>query len=122
METNFYDILSLESKNVGHEAIKKAYRSMALQYHPDVCPPSKREESSRMFIELQKAYETLSDPNMRAKYDDQLAVGSYGDEETKGMRRRQEMVGFSKEVWISQLHELKVRSDVRMSKKKQDCR
>ncbi|WOG81845.1 hypothetical protein DCAR_0100999 [Daucus carota subsp. sativus] len=60
---NFYELLSLNSKeNVGFEEIKKAYRSKALEYHPDVCSPSNREESTRNFVEIRKAYDTLSDP------------------------------------------------------------
>ncbi|RWR93029.1 chaperone protein dnaJ 20, chloroplastic-like protein [Cinnamomum micranthum f. kanehirae] len=69
---NLYKVLSLDSENVCVDEIKKAYRSMALQCHPDVCPPSRREESTRMFVELQRAYETLSDPVLRRRYDHEL--------------------------------------------------
>lgn len=115
-EENFYEILSLKSERVGVDAIKRAYRSMALQYHPDVCPPSKREESTKMFIELQRAYETLSDPIMRRKYDCHLALGELGDEEMEETTR------FSKDVWMNQLSELRVRSCMRMMKKRRGCR
>ncbi|KAF2284079.1 hypothetical protein GH714_018856 [Hevea brasiliensis] len=64
-KANFYRVLSLESQNVGFDEIKKAYRNMALQYHPDVCPPSTKEESTKRFVELRQAYETLSDPISR---------------------------------------------------------
>ncbi|ONK73998.1 uncharacterized protein A4U43_C03F1740 [Asparagus officinalis] len=86
-EENFYEILSLKSERVGADAIKRAYRSMALQYHPDVCPPSKREEHTKMFIELQRAYKTLSDPITRRRYDCHLALGELGDEETEETTR-----------------------------------
>ena len=123
-QANFYELLSLESENVGAEAIKRAYRSLALRYHPDVCPRSKREESTRMFIELQRAYETLSDPIMREKYDYELALAGFGDgegEEERRRRRRQERSRVSKEVWMNQLSELGVRSAKRMERKKQSC-
>jgi len=60
--TNFYKVLKLESDNVRFNEIKKAYRSMALQYHPNVCPPSKKDEYTKKFVELHRAYETLSNP------------------------------------------------------------
>ncbi|KAL1831030.1 hypothetical protein ACET3Z_000681 [Daucus carota] len=78
---NFYELLSLNSKeNVGFEEIKKAYRSKALEYHPDVCPPSNREESTRKFVEIRKAYDTLSDPTSRQMYDYEMSlVDSFGE-------------------------------------------
>ncbi|KAH1073570.1 hypothetical protein J1N35_025898 [Gossypium stocksii] len=72
---NFYELLSLgHSENVGLSEIKKAYRRMVLQYHPDVCPPSAKEESTKRFLELQMAYETLSDPVSRKMYDCELGL------------------------------------------------
>ena len=113
--TNFYQVLSLGSEDVGFDEIKKAYRSMALQYHPDVCPPSAKEESTRRFVELQKAYETLSDPISREMYDYQLRlVKSMGS----GVCMEERKSKFPREVWESQLYGLKKRSQVRMEKKK----
>ncbi|KAM4118388.1 hypothetical protein ACB094_02G198100 [Castanea mollissima] len=114
--TNFYQVLSLGSEDVGFDEIKKAYRSLALQYHPDVCPPSAKEESTRRFVELQKAYETLSDPISREMYDYQLRlVKSMG---SGGVCMEERKSKFPKEVWESQLYGLKKRSQVRMEKKK----
>ncbi|KAK8693182.1 hypothetical protein V6N13_070776 [Hibiscus sabdariffa] len=73
-ENNFYKVLSLDSENVGLAEIKKAYRRMVLRYHPDVCPPSVKEESTQRFLELQMAYETLSDPISRQMYDYELGL------------------------------------------------
>ncbi|KAK7267478.1 hypothetical protein RIF29_20152 [Crotalaria pallida] len=68
---SFYKILSLSPKSATMDEIKIAYRSMALQYHPDVChEPSMKEESTKMFVQLNAAYETLSnllETNKRAK-------------------------------------------------------
>ncbi|KAK9990194.1 hypothetical protein SO802_025179 [Lithocarpus litseifolius] len=114
--TNFYQVLSLGSEDVGFDEIKKAYRSMALHYHPDVCPPSAKEESTRRFVEIQKAYETLSDPISREIYDYQLRlVKSMG---SGGVCMEDRKSKFPKEVWESQLYGLKKRSQVRMEKKK----
>eukprot|EP00249_Psilotum_nudum_P011285 c23077_g2_i2 orf=472-813(-) len=48
---------------------------MARKYHPDVCLADQSEESTRRFIEIQEAYETLSDPCRRAIYDHTIANG-----------------------------------------------
>ncbi|KAL2343783.1 hypothetical protein Fmac_005068 [Flemingia macrophylla] len=74
---NLYKILSVSPGNATLDEIKRAYRSMALQYHPDVChDPAMKEESTRMFVQLNAAYETLSNPNLRARYDDELGLRS----------------------------------------------
>ncbi|RZC85142.1 hypothetical protein C5167_007754 [Papaver somniferum] len=119
-ETNFYEVLSLDSsKNVGYEDIKKAYRRMALQYHPDICPdPSRKQESTERFVELRKAYETLSDPVSRYNYDHQLglSVGIHHDSAVMHPSK------FTKEVWENQLSGLKRRSQNRMQRKQKNSR
>jgi curved DNA-binding protein CbpA len=72
-------VLSLEhSPAVGAEQIKRAYRRLALRHHPDLCPPSRRAESTVLFLELRRAYETLSDPARRVRYDAELRVTGVG--------------------------------------------
>ncbi|PIA48058.1 hypothetical protein AQUCO_01400565v1 [Aquilegia coerulea] len=113
--TNFYQVLSLpQSENIGVDEIKKAYRSMARQYHPDVVPESRKEESTKRFVELQKAYETLSDPILRQKYDYELGFGYLSGFGVKGMSNE---ANYSKDVWEDQLRDLQSRSYVRMSRK-----
>lgn len=72
--TSFYDLLGI-SQGGSLEEIKRAYKQMARKYHPDVSPPDLAEEYTRRFIEVQEAYETLSDPCRRAMYDRDLARG-----------------------------------------------
>ncbi|CAI9777972.1 unnamed protein product [Fraxinus pennsylvanica] len=55
------------SVNASLDEIKKAYRKMALLYHPDVCDPSMAEESTRVFVELQKAYENLLEQDSKCR-------------------------------------------------------
>ena len=63
---DFYEILGL-AKNASDEEIKKAYRKLAMKYHPDRNPDSKQAEDK--FKEAKEAYEMLSDPQKRDAYD-----------------------------------------------------
>jgi molecular chaperone DnaJ len=63
---DFYDVLGV-SKSATAEEIKKAYRKLAIQYHPDKNPGDKAAEDK--FKEAAEAYEVLSDADKRAKYD-----------------------------------------------------
>jgi molecular chaperone DnaJ len=63
---DYYDILGV-AKDAGAEDIKKAYRKLAVKYHPDKNPGDKSAEEK--FKELGEAYEALSNPQTRAAYD-----------------------------------------------------
>ncbi|XP_076946565.1 chaperone protein dnaJ 20, chloroplastic-like [Bidens hawaiensis] len=117
---NLYQVLSLESRNVSFEELKKAYRAKALQLHPDVCPPSIREVCTKKFVELQKAYEVLSDPNSRRMYDNELIlVESFGSCGSWYSHNCDEQKGkYSRQVWETQLDGLKKRSEDRIERMK----
>lgn len=66
MKEDYYDILGV-SKGASASEIKKAYRKKALEYHPDKNPGDAKAEE--MFKKAAEAYEVLSDPNKKAKYD-----------------------------------------------------
>jgi molecular chaperone DnaJ len=63
---DYYEILGV-AKGASQEDIKKAYRQMAMQYHPDKNPNNK--EAEEKFKEAAEAYEVLSDQDKKAKYD-----------------------------------------------------
>jgi len=66
MKRDFYEILGV-SKDADGDVIKKAYRKLAMQFHPDQNPGDK--ESEDKFKECARAYEVLSDKDKRARYD-----------------------------------------------------
>lgn len=65
MSGDYYDILGV-SRNASKEEIKRAYRRLARKYHPDINKESGAEER---FKEINRAYEVLSEPETRTRYD-----------------------------------------------------
>ncbi len=66
MQQDYYEILGVQ-KNADQDTIKKAFRKLALKYHPDKNPGNK--EAEEKFKEAASAYEVLSDPGKRQRYD-----------------------------------------------------
>lgn len=87
MKEDYYTTLGI-SKEATPEEIKKAYRKMALKYHPDKCKGNP--DSQEQFKKISQAYEILSDPEKRQVYD------QYGEEALQGgMGQGQGAGGFS---------------------------
>lgn len=63
---DYYEVLGLK-KGASDEEIKKAFRKMAMKYHPDRNPDNK--EAEEKFKEVNEAYAILSDPDKKSKYD-----------------------------------------------------
>ncbi|MDW8132395.1 MAG: DnaJ domain-containing protein [Candidatus Calescibacterium sp.] len=64
---DYYSILGV-SRNATEKELKEAYRKLVRKYHPDL-NPSNREESEKIFRQINEAYEVLSDPEKRKFYD-----------------------------------------------------
>ncbi|KAF6140152.1 hypothetical protein GIB67_028958, partial [Kingdonia uniflora] len=116
-EMSLYDLLEIPESGCSFSEIKQAYKSLARKYHPDVSPPDKTDEYTKRFIQVQEAYETLSDPTRRAMYDQDLARGlhlafsarkryQHRNHHEEGFMARMEW----KNQWQAQMTELKKRS------------
>jgi curved DNA-binding protein CbpA len=75
VEPTFYELLGIPAEGSSFEDVRAGYRRMARRYHPDVSPPGAAGEHTQRFIQVQEAYETLSDPGRRCSYDRALARG-----------------------------------------------
>ncbi|KAL0263840.1 UNVERIFIED_CONTAM: hypothetical protein PYX00_011141 [Menopon gallinae] len=75
MSKDYYAILGV-NKNASSEEIKKAYRALALKYHPDKNKNDKTAEQK--FKEINEAYEVLKDPQKKAFYDQGGMQGGFG--------------------------------------------
>ncbi|CAL9119322.1 unnamed protein product [Musa textilis] len=76
MGMDYYKILGVE-KSAKDDDLRKAYRKLAMRWHPDKNPNDKKEAEAK-FKQISEAYEVLSDPQKRAAYD------QYGEEGLEG--------------------------------------
>ena len=72
MEKNYYKILQID-RNASPEIIEKAYKTLAKKYHPDLQSENNKEKYEEIFKVINEAYQTLSDPSLKASYDKSLS-------------------------------------------------
>jgi len=77
MAKDYYGILDIP-RNASDAEVKKAYRRLAMQYHPDR-NPGKEKWANDKFKEINEAYGVLGDPQKRGQYDQFGTVGNVGD-------------------------------------------
>jgi curved DNA-binding protein len=77
MAKDYYGILGIP-RNASEGELKKAYRKLAMQYHPDR-NPGKEKWANEKFKEINEAYGVLGDPQKRKQYDQFGTVGNIGD-------------------------------------------
>src|SRR3990172_5370991 len=77
VKRDYYDVLGI-GRETSPEEIKKAYRRLAMQFHPDRVPPEQKAEAEERFKEVSEAYEVLADEEKRRLYD---AYGHEGIEQ-----------------------------------------
>ncbi len=100
---DYYKILGVERK-ASEDDIKKAYRKLALKYHPDRNPGDKKAEEK--FKEINEAYQVLSDPAKRSRYD------QLGDSYSSWQQRGAPGGGFNWEDWYAPGQSGNVRVDM----------
>ena len=95
MSKDFYNILGVD-RNASADEIKKAYRKLSKQYHPDVNP-----EGVDKFKEIAEAYDVLSNPDKKAKYDNPASGmfgGSFDMNEFAEMFELKELILLQKQI------------------------
>lgn len=78
MGRDYYQVLGVQ-KDATDDDLKKAYRKLAIKFHPDKNPGDKQAAATEKFKEVAEAYDVLTDPQKRQIYD------AYGEE---GLKRR----------------------------------
>lgn len=89
---DYYKVLGVDRK-ASEDEIKRAYRKLALKYHPDRNPNDQKAEEK--FKEINEAYQVLSDPQKRSRYD------QLGESYTSWQQRGGTPGGFNWEDWVA---------------------
>ena len=83
---DYYELLGI-SKNSSQDEIKKAFRSLAKKYHPDI---NKDKNAEEKFKEINEAFQVLSDSQKRSQYD-QLGHSAFNGQDFSGFNNFEEI-------------------------------
>lgn len=86
---NYYKILEVD-KNASSEVIEKAYKTLVKKYHPDLQESNLKAEYEEKIKSINEAYEILSNPILRAKYDEKLKGDDISEENFQKLSRENE--------------------------------
>lgn len=107
----YYKILQI-APTANSDEIKRAYRILALQYHPDkVQEPELKRLSEGLFKEILEAYEILSDPQKRHSYDAELQVETYLQQQEL-LKQQQDQLSKDAKQQEEQQHQFEVRQKI----------
>ena len=81
---NYYEILQI-NKNASPEIIEKAYKTLVKKYHPDIQENTNKEQAENLMKEINEAYETLSNPQKKAIYDQSLSENEISLEDLQNL-------------------------------------
>lgn len=105
MNKNFYEILEVD-RNASPEVIEKAYKTLAKKYHPDLQQDEEHKKQAENTLKLiNEAYETLSNPTLKATYDEQLSNATISQETYNEMyKQNQELKNELNQLYHMQQH------------------
>lgn len=86
---NYYKILEVDI-DASPEVIEKAYKTLVKKYHPDLQESNLKDEYEEKIKIINEAYETLSNPNLRAKYDETLKEKELTEEDSYNLSKENE--------------------------------
>src|SRR3989304_2497523 len=95
MEEDYYQVLGVD-RNTSGEEIKKAYRKLAMKYHPDRNPGNK--EAEQIFKKAAEAYGVLSDPDKKRRYD-QYGIDGLRGAESRGYTTMEDIFDASQTIY-----------------------
>ena len=91
MDKNYYEILEVD-RNASQEVIEKAYKTLAKKYHPDLQDDIHKKQAEETFKIINEAYEILSNPEQRARYDHNLASTTISQDKYNEMYQQNEIL------------------------------
>ena len=91
MDKNYYEILQID-RNASPEIIEKAYKTLAKKYHPDLQDEAHKKEAEEKFKIINEAYQTLSNPQLKASYDKNILDNNISQEQYEEMYKQNQIL------------------------------